>query len=236
MFITKQLSLEQFGKDLTKKVSTSGIVYILSKVRNSIIQLAPSTPISGVILNIENLSELLTSFRAQGENFQYQLSLGPNQLAQIYLPLSDSYILSTTQDLKISSISTYLFFPDAYDLTSTPNPAIQVSSSTPLLVNKDHDYESRGLINIFLKQNLGAEDVLAISSVGADCVWRIADVRIRAFGSFVFVVPGKVSSPVIALGSQESVAFKIKTHKKVKLNPAYVAPEAALWSLENGAT
>lgn len=235
--VIKSLNTSEWAEDLLKESSTSGITYKLSKARNSLLPIT-STVGNGIIISVENTSELVAFFRGQSkeEEIQFQLPLGPNAIQKIYLPMAPDYLLSTTESLKISDVSilhTYLPNTQDFDSVSSPSPLIQVSSNTPPVFQKPEGYKLSGLTNIYLKQSLDKSDYIQISGSGQSVVWRFGELRMRSMSEFHYSAPASEIPKTFSCGSEFPYTLKITTHQKKYHNPAYVAPEAELWSMEN---
>lgn len=236
---TKEYPASVWGIDLLKEVSTSGATYTLSKVRNSLLTL-PEIEGDTLAISIENLSALVATFRGQSatEQIQFQTQLGANELKIIYLPFAEDYLLSTDQSLKISSVSVLKIpYPATatFDEVEAPSPLIQVTSANPPIFDRGIGYKASGLINVLLKQKLGKQDFVRIGASGAGIVWRIGDMRFRSSLDFRYVVPATHIPVIFSCSSEKTYWLSVATQQRKYENPAYVAPEAQLWSFENSA-
>lgn len=236
---TKEYPASVWGIDLLKEVSTSGATYTLSKVRNSLLTL-PEIEGDTLAISVENLSPLVATFRGQssGEQIQFQTQLGSNELKVIYLPFAEDYLLSTDQQLKISSVSVLRVpYPasETFDEVEAPSNLIQVTAATPVVFERNIGYKATGLVNILFKQKFAKEDFVRIGASGPGIVWRIGDLRFRSNLDFKYVVPGKEMPQILSCSSEKTFWVTAATQQRRYTNPAYVAPEAQLWSFENTA-
>lgn len=235
--LCKKLSPIIWGVDLLKENSTTGIKYILSKTRNSLLTLA-DTEGDGVVISIENLSELVTVFRGQSkeEGIQFQIPLGSNEIKYIYLPFAADYLLSTDQSIKISDVYTLpsnALLPDNYDKVICPSPLIRVDAAESPVYIGNSGYKTKGLTNIALKQTLTKEDIVCIQSRGPNVVWKFGELRIRAAHEFTYWIPATNVVGLIPAAAEGFFYVNVAVLQRKYSNPGYVAPEAQLWSLEN---
>lgn len=235
--VIKSIPLSACGTDLHKETSTSGIIYTLSKTRNSVLPLTEVIA-NTLVISIENTSELVAILRGQSkeDGIKFQLPLGANEIRKVYLPFAPDYLLSTTQNLKISDVSTlqtYLPNTQDFDSVETPSSVFQVSANPTPAYKKGLGYQLFGLTNIYIKQALTARDFIIIESEGSPVVWRFGELRLSVDGEFIYVVPANEIPQTIACGSEKPYTLQMSSHQKKYVNPAYVAPEAELWSLEN---
>lgn len=236
-FPVREIPATVWAIDLLKENSTSGTVHVLSKTRNSLL---PLGELEGTTLrlSVENMSEMVCAFRGQSkdEGIQFQLPLGGNEIRYVYLPFATDYMLSTDQNIKISAVSVFnssALSPQDYDFVKSPSNLIQVVSASYTQFDRGLGYKLTGLANIYFKQKLAKEDIVEISSSGRDVVWRINELRIRSSYSLSYVVPATEVPPTISCGAEKQYHTFFATYQRKYINPAYVAPEAQLWSLEN---
>lgn len=233
------LSLQIVGGDLVKKVSTSGVQYVLSKVRNSLLSVPPQSSEGTLVLSLENLTELIATFRCRSseEGIQAQIQLGPNSIQLVYLPYAEDYLLSTDQDLKVSEVSflQHHFPSTKFESFLSPNPSIQVTSSGNLSLTPERLYSTSGYSNIFFKQSLGKGDFIRLSVVGKDVVTKLGDLRLRFVDSGYIILPASKLLKTISLGSSSPFKFLVGLETRKYEKPGYVPPEAAIWSFENTA-
>lgn len=231
--------LDRVGSNLVKKVSTSGIQYVLNKSRNSVLSLPPATAKGSVVISIENMTDLLATFRCRSAEFgiQSQIQLGPNVAQFVYLPFAEDYLLSTDQELKISEISFLQnYFPESkFQIFKTPAPSIQVTSSSKLLISKDRKYVTSGYVNIFFKQSFFRDTFLLLEVKGNGVVAKFGDLRLKFDTEAEYLIPASRILQTLSLGASNSFEFSLTRFDKIHEKPGYVPPEAALWSFENTA-
>ena len=230
----KPLALEQIGTDLTRQVSTSGTLYTVVPSRNSIL-LAPDSDAVTLAIDTENLTSLIGELRGQSNNLaaQFQVQVGPNAQKTLHLPYSGDWSFSVSCPFKISRVQALNFFPDSqYDQVGVLAPVIKVTGQH-LTRDSIGYYEIVGLANAQLPTGYGKNDLLLIDSHGTDIVWKLGDIRFRHTGMLTHYVPMNVLFQILAVGAQTKYKFALDIFFKKKVNPAYVAPEAALWSFEN---
>lgn len=230
----KTLPLEQVGLDLTKEVSTSGTIHSFIPSRNSIL-LAPEDGAQGLVIDIENLTSLLGTVRGQSNDLsaQFQTQVGPNAQRTLHLPYSGDWSFSVSCPFKLSKVQALNFFPDTnYDQLGITSPVIKCVGQN-LKKEPSGNYESIGLSNVQLPLGYTKDDLVVIDSHGTDIVWKLGDIRFRHTGVFLHYVPFNTLPQILAVGSQNAYKFSVDMFMKKKFNPAYVAPEAALWSFEN---
>jgi len=231
----KTIALDSFSSELVKKSSTSGVLYTISPTKNSIVPVPPMSA-QTLLFSLENLSELVSVVRTYSTDLesQFQVPLGPNQIFDLYLPYAEDWVFSTETELKLSSIKSIQYAPgDAdYDRYGPPAPSIKVTSSETLQLDRSSNYLTTGYCNIYLPK-LSKSDYLKLTIESPEIVWRFFDTRIRMRHSGELFLPGNKVPDVISFGSsaQSKVGIEIWAHRKV--DPKYVAPEAALWTLEN---
>lgn len=231
----KPVDMATAGVDFTRKNTTSGVIHTINPARNSIIPLSLSDA-RGIIISMENLSETTGEIRGHSleTDLQFQTVVGPNGMINLQIPFAEDWVLSTTKVFKISTVSTTHFFAQAneYDLVPRARNLYKITSSAELKEDRSNKYSGVGLTNIAVP-HLAKDDIVQIVSTGTDHVWRFNQLRFRARNVFEYWIPGKELPAVVALGGEILYSFSLATYRKIKINPAYVAPEAALWSMEN---
>ena len=233
----KSIPLSICGTDFHKESSTSGITYTLTSARNSVLQL-PEIEGQALVISVENLSDKVAIFRGQSrrDGVKFQIPLGANAIQQVVVPLTEDYILSTTHNLKISDVSVLqTHLPDAasYDEIETPSPIFQISANPVPAYTKEVGYKVTGLANVYFVNTYGKEDYIILSASGNILVWRIGELRLQTEQDFEFVLPALEVPRTFSVSSAAPYNLKISSYTKRYINPAYVAPEAALWRLEN---
>lgn len=230
----KPLALEQIGTDFSKQVSTSGTLHTVIPSRNSIL-LAPDSDAVTLVVDIENLTALIGEIRGQSNDLgaQFQTRIGPNAQSTLHLPYSGDWSFSVSCPFKISRVQAINFFPDAqYDQVGVLAPVIRVTGQN-LTRDSIGYYEVTGLANAQIPAGYGKNDLLLLDSHGTDVVWKLGEIRFRHTGTLTHYVPMNTVPQVLAVGAQTKYKFSFDIFFKKKINPAYVAPEAALWAFEN---
>lgn len=228
------ISLDHVGVDLTKEVSTSGVLHTIIPARNSVIPLAGQES-QGLVFEVENLTALLGTIRGQSSELgaQFQTQVGPNMQATLHLPHADDWSFSVTCPFKLSKVFALNFFPDAnYEHIGIASPVLKVVGQA-LKRASTGQYETLGLTNIQFPRGYTKNDLAFIESFGADIVWKFGDFRIRHTGALSYYIPMSAVPEILAVGAQTPYKFAIDIFIKKKINPAFVAPEAALWAFEN---
>lgn len=233
----KSIPLAICGADFHKESSTSGITYTLTSARNSVLQL-PEVDGHTLAISVENLSDRVATLRGQSryDGIKFQIPLGANAIQQVIVPFAEDYILSTTHNLKVSDVSTLqTHFPDPtdFDEVETPSPIFQISANPAPTYSKEVGYTLTGLANIFFVNKYGRDDYITLRANGNVLVWRIGELRLQTEQEFVFILPALEVPRTLSVSSAEKYSLKLSSHVKRYINPAYVAPEAALWRLEN---
>lgn len=233
----KSIPLSVCGADFHKESSTSGITYTLTSSRNSVLQL-PEVEGHTLCISVENLSDRVAIFRGQSryDGIKFQIPLGANAIQQVVVPFAEDYILSTTHNLKISDVSTLqVHLPDAanFDETETPSPVFQISANPAPTYSKEVGYKLMGLANVFFANKYSKEDYIILQADGDTLVWRIGELRLQTEQEFTFILPALEVPRTLSVSSGKEYTLKVSAHTKRYTNPAYVAPEAALWRLEN---
>lgn len=231
--ISKELAIPIFIKDITKISSTQGERFVLSGGKNA--HLSGSAAPEGLKLSVENLSELINIFRGQ-EKFsknQFQIQIPPNGLIDIQLPQGAEWILSSTFDLKIGSLSAIQDFNlETFDEIPQPSSSIKVQAKE-LQITPDRYYKTFGVANVFFSSAPSEKDLISISIFGSDVVLRFGEFRYRAAQKLFLTLPFSADLKSFSLGSSTEFKFRIQHFQHKKINPAYVSPEASLWKLEN---
>ena len=231
----KTIPLDSFGSELVKKSSTSGVLYTISPTKNSIVPVPPMSA-QTLLFSLENLSELVSVVRTYSTELetQFQVPLGPNQMLDLYLPYAEDWVFSTETELKLSTIKSIQYVesdPD-YDRYGPPTASIKVTSSGTLELDRSSRYLTTGYCNIYLPK-LSKSDYLKLTIESPEIVWRFIDTRVRMRHTGELFIPGNKVPDVISFGSsaQSKIGIEVWAHRKV--DPKYVPPEAALWTLEN---
>lgn len=228
------LDIKSCIPQVERNFSTSGDLFYVSRYVNVVASFPKAATIR---LGLENLSESPTVFRGQSSvtGNQFQLILGPNEIRDLFLPGDPEYTFSTDNKVKLSSIS---FVPvillEEFDEIKTPNPSIQVKGLS-LAADRSGEYLATGLANITFNLHFGREDYLLFSFSGNDEVVRLNNLRLRLRSPTIYFCRAERDLNVIALGGQNPYKFSTSFLQKKIINPAYVSPEASLWSFENEA-
>lgn len=235
--VIKSIPLTVCGIDLHKQSATSGVIYTLTPARNAVIPLVGQVG-NMLIFSVENLASTIATFRGQSRDtgIRFQLPLAPNEIKRVFIPFAEDYILSTTAPLKFSEISTlqtYLPNIQEFDAVDSPSPLFQISSSLSPVYERGVGYKLSGLTNVYLKQSLLKEDFVAISASGHSTVWRLGELRIQSSLDLEYIAPALEVPRTFSVASESTYWISLSTYQRRYVNPAYVAPEAALWRLEN---
>lgn len=232
--IIEKLEIGEVISDLYKENSTQGIRYILKRGANAHLELA--NKYEGLLLSVENLSSLLNTFRgSSSEGNQFQIQIGPNSLSDIYIPADQSYIFAADSDLKIASVK-YIQSAnlDLYDIVHPPVPAFNIQSNS-VIFNRDGAYQLEKVSSVFLNFPEGKDNYIYFVLSGDDVVARMGDFRLRSARSVTYLSPALPQTLNFSLGSRNPYTLKIAFLQKKFINPAFVSPEAALWSFPNEA-
>lgn len=231
----KELEIAQAIPDLFKETSTSGSRFILKRGANG--HFKSEEKAEGIFLSVENLSALLNTFRGQDPvtGNQFQVQIGPNGLKDIYLPFTDFLIISSDSDLKIASISLVKSANlSDYDIIHPPSSFFIINSKTKF-INPDKSYRLESLSNVSINTTGNPGDYLYFQLTGSDIVIRSGDLRLRAKELITYSRPMGPDIQTISVGSSKPYDLKLAYLQKKRINPAFVSPEATLWSFTNEA-
>lgn len=231
----KELDIQGAIPDLFREASTSGNRFILKRGANAHFRTEENA--EGILISLENLSALLNTFRGQDTQTgnQFQIQIGSNGLKDIYLPFSSSLILSSDSDLKIASVSLIQSANlSDYEIIHPPSSFFIVNSKSRL-INPDKSYRLESLSNVSINTLGNAGDYLYFQLTGSDIVIRSGDLRLRAKESMTYSRPMGPDIQTFSIGSSKPYDLKLAYLQKKRVNPAFVSPEAALWSFTNEA-